>query len=234
MATPKGAVDKRCQIVLLRHAHSTANLKGILAGRDNTVGLSERGQSEARSLIQTLSQYSFDAIYVSDLKRCKETIAPYLAHSGKKAERSRVIMEMDYGRWSGKPLKKLSTLPLWNLIQSRPSLVRFPDGESFSEMHLRANQGVIDMTQGKKCILVVSHGDVIKSIVAHHLGLPLDNFQRISIDPASITRIMFPSSQVISMNDTSHLRAESASKDLATKRSLRRDEYSLGGGAGQI
>lgn len=232
------ATNKRCEIVLLRHAHSTANLKGVLAGRDNTVGLSPRGLDEANLVAEFLvgkESAKFDAIYVSDLKRCKETIAPLLKKLGAKALSSKAVMEMEYGTWSGKKLARLATLPLWSQIQSRPSTVRFPSGESFTEMSLRANQGILDMARGKSRILVVSHGDVIKSIVAYHLGLPLDNFQRIAIDPASITTISYAPSHLIGLNDTSHLKSfvDPAKKGLVTK-NLARDQHSLGGGAGRI
>ena len=135
---------------------------------------------------------------------------------------------MEYGDWSGKPLASLAKEELWKSIQARPSTVRFPRGESFSEMSLRANQTVLDRAQGKKRILVVSHGDVIKSMVAFHLGLSLDQFQRISIDPASVTTIRLPSSQVVSVNVTSHLSKPQHGK------MVRRDKFSLGGGQGRI
>jgi probable phosphoglycerate mutase len=221
------ASTKNTEIVLLRHAHSTANLKGILAGRDNKIGLSPRGKREAEDLVTVLSAYTFDAIYTSPLKRCLETIAPYLKASGKSSIVEENIVEMEYGEWSGKPLVKLARLKLWASIQSRPSTVRFPGGESFSEMSLRANQAIIDRSAGAERILVVSHGDVIKSVVAFHLGLPLDSFQRISIDPASISTIRYPSSHVTSVNVTSHL-------SRGEKSGHKRDRFSLGGGSGRI
>ena len=236
MATPK-----KCEIVLLRHAHSTANLKGVLAGRDNTVGLSPRGEAEAQQVAQVLAQGKFDAIYVSDLKRCKQTIAPLLKTTGARPVASKEILEMDYGTWSGKPLSKLAKMPLWADIQSRPSTVRFPSGESFAEMSLRANQAVLEMAKGKSRILVVSHGDVIKSIVAYHLGLPLDNFQRIAIDPASLTTISYSPSHLISLNNVEHLQRHSESpkspkspKSAKSPKSNQRDIHSLGGGAGRV
>ncbi len=224
-----GQIGQSCEIILLRHAHSSANLKGILAGRDNTVSLSERGRVEAQEVAHALASYSFDAIFTSPLKRCLETLDPYLKASGGKAVKSEALLEMEYGEWSGKSLARLSKQKMWSVIQSRPSTVRFPSGESFLEMSMRANHGVMDMAQGKKRILIVSHGDVIKSIVAHHLGLPLDSFQRISIDPASLTTIKFPPSQVISMNSTTHL----AGYRQDSKKKVR-DRYGLGGGSGRI
>ena len=215
-------------MILLRHAHSTANLKGILAGRDNQITLSPRGEKEAVELSNYLLGLHFDAIYSSPLKRCAETIAPWVEKSGAQIEFVSDLVEMEYGEWSGQSLAKLSKKALWSSIQSRPSTVRFPGGESFSEMSTRANQAILDLSKGKHRILVVSHGDVIKSIVAFHLGMALDSFQRISIDPASITTIRVPSSQVIQVNSTSHLVSE---KPLAKGK---RDRFTLGGGQGRI
>lgn len=217
-----------CEVFLVRHAHSTANLKGVLAGRDNRVALSDRGKAEAQDLARFLSEFHFDEIHVSPLKRCNETIAPYLLQSGRKAKRSDELIEMDYGSWSGKALGSLAKSELWKSIQSRPSTVRFPRGESFTEMSLRSNQAVLGAAVGKKRILILSHGDVIKSIIAFHLGLTLDLFQRIHIDPASVSIITVPTSQILQVNSTSHLlKVGVGSKKV-------RDKYSLGGGAGAL
>ena len=222
------AKTPHCEVILLRHAHSTANLKGVLAGRDNRVSLSPRGKGEASDLADVLENFEFDAIFSSPLRRCRETIAPLLARTAQKASYLEALIEMEYGEWSGKSLATLAKEGLWKSIQNRPSTVRFPRGESFSEMSLRANQAVLEQAEGRKRILIVSHGDVIKSIVAFHLGMSLDCFQRISIDPASLSRIRVPSSQVISVNETSHLTVlNRASKS-------KRDRFTLGGGAGNL
>ena len=222
------AKDPHCEVVLLRHAHSTANLKGVLAGRDNRVSLSPRGKQEAIELANYLEGIEFDAILSSPLRRCRETIAPLLEKTSQKVSYLGELIEMEYGDWSGRPLAGLAKEGLWKSIQNRPSTVRFPSGESFSEMSLRANQAVLDQAEGRRRILIVSHGDVIKSIVAFHLGMPLDSFQRISIDPASLSRVMVPNSQIISLNATSHITAgKRASKS-------KRDRFTLGGGAGNL
>ena len=217
-----------CEVVLLRHAHSTANLKGVLAGRDNRVSLSPRGKREAVEVANYLGPLEFDAIYSSPLKRCRETLGPLLARGSLKATYLDALIEMEYGDWSGRSLALLAKEELWKSIQSRPSTVRFPRGESFSEMSLRANQTLLEKAVGKKRILIASHGDVIKAIVAFQLGLNLDSFQRISIDPASITTLRLPQSQIISVNITSHL-----SKS-ANAKSGKRDKFTLGGGQGRI
>jgi probable phosphoglycerate mutase len=222
------ARDSSCEVVLLRHAHSTANLKGLLAGRDNRVGLSERGKKEALELADYLLSQKFDAIYSSPLKRCQETLAPYLQSAKPEVKYVDELVEMEYGEWSGKSLARLSKEKLWGSIQSRPSTVRFPKGESFLEMSGRANQIVLDLAKNKARILMVTHGDVIKAIVAFHLGMPLDSFQRILIDPASITRIKIPSSQLLALNSISHLVLDKSHGR------EKRDPHNLGGGAGRI
>ena len=217
-----------CEVFIVRHAHSTANLKGVLAGRDNRVSLSPRGKREAEELADRLESLEFDEIYSSPLRRCRETLTPLLRRNGGQVKYLEDLIEMEYGEWSGKPLAALAKEELWKLIQHRPSTVRFPRGESFAEMSLRANQVLLDKARNKKRILVMSHGDVIKSIVAFNLGLALDSFQRISIDPASITTLRLPHSQLISLNVTSHLSPPNG----AAK--SKRDRFSLGGGQGQL
>jgi probable phosphoglycerate mutase len=146
------------------------------------------------------------------------------AHPSIVSERENGIIEMDYGNWSGKKISILAKRPLWREIQRRPSTVRFPDGESFLEMAARSSEAVREHAAPGKTTLFVSHGDVIKSIVAAYLGLHLDQFQRIVIEPASITSITVRdgSPMVNYLNSTSHLKnSYSASID-----------STLGGGSG--
>jgi len=218
------------QILLIRHAHSTANLKAILAGQDKTVGLSDRGMEEAQLLATYLHSlvetgFGINRVVTSPLLRARQTIAPFLSsHKGIESIRDSGMIEMDYGSWSGKKLATLSKRPLWGEIQLRPSTVRFPDGESFLEMASRSSEAVNTLALPGKTTIFVSHGDVIKAIVAGHLGLHLDQFQRIAIEPASITKISINNgSPVINfLNMTSHLK-----NSLATY-----VDSTLGGGSG--
>ncbi|MEI6216534.1 MAG: histidine phosphatase family protein [Actinomycetes bacterium] len=219
-------------IYLIRHAHSTANAAGVLAGQDRSVHLSELGSKQAELLTAVLTKMKFAKVLTSPMPRCRETISGYLKIANKSAAIAPGLNEMDYGNWSGRKLKSLSKLKLWNVIQSRPSLVRFPDGESFIEMSARANQVIADHRKVGAAICLVAHGDVIKAIVAAQLGLSLDHLQQFSIDPASITviRISNSRSMLVKLNDTSHLsvlsnRSSSKSKPAG---------YVLGGGEGRI
>jgi probable phosphoglycerate mutase len=195
------------RIVLLRHAHSVANEKNLLAGRTAGISLSKTGKDQANDLIARLGTNQFDEVAISPLQRCRETIDPWLASSG--AENRIVvddsISEVDYGNWSGKSLAALRRKAQWKVVQDFPSQMTFPEGESLLEMQGRALSGFyrLNAVKGKGPRLLVSHGDVIKSIVAHCLGMHLDQFQRLVIEPASITIIDTHSgiSRLVRFND---------------------------------
>lgn len=178
------------KIVLIRHAHSTANAAGVLSGRLPNVHLSKSGQEQAERLAERLGKLTIEQIQVSPMDRCSETLAPWLAKYGKNITvlSDHNLVEVDYGKWSGRKLATLSRAKLWRTVQGHPSAVTFPDGESLAQMQVRAMQSVHNFfTSDLELTIMVSHGDVIKAIVASSLGMHLDDFQRIVIDPASIS-----------------------------------------------
>ncbi len=222
------------QIVLIRHAHSQANAKAILSGRLPNVKLSEKGITQSLDLAQRLGVFPIRGIRVSPMDRCQETIEPWL-ESIPKFDRALVVRdemlnEVDYGSWSGKKLAVLSQHKLWNTVQNRPSAMYFPNGEGLAHMQQRAMQSVHKAVsqKGKGNVVLVSHGDVIKAIVCSALGMHLDDFQRIVIDPASVTLLDYTSGQprLTLLNDT-----RSVLTPLLT--SAARSKNLLGGGAGK-
>jgi len=200
------------QLVLIRHAHSEANAKGVLSGRISGVHLSATGITQSQALISRLGAISVSELRISPLERCAETINPWWESIGKKKNPSVEIVkdenliEVDYGKWSGRKLAILSSHKLWKTVQNNPSAMYFPSGEGLAQMQERAMRAVHSCNGSKKrgAAVLVSHGDVIKSIVASCLGMHLDDFQRIVIDPASVTIIDFSSSKprLILLNDS--------------------------------
>ena len=207
------------RIVLLRHAHSVANEKNLLAGRTAGISLSKTGKEQAKDLIARLGAIEFDEVAISPLQRCRETIDPWLTSTGAK---SRIVVddsisEVDYGSWSGKTLASLRRKAQWKVVQDFPSQMIFPGGESLLEMQGRALSGFyrLNAVKGKRPRLLVSHGDVIKSIVAHCLGMHLDQFQRLVIEPASLTIIDTDSgtSRLVRFNDAKGFLGSEESKN---------------------
>jgi probable phosphomutase (TIGR03848 family) len=218
------------RIVLLRHAHSVANEKNLLAGRTAGIALSKTGKEQAKDLIARLGNIQFDEVAISPLQRCRETIDPWLDTTGAK---SRIVVddsisEVDYGNWSGKTLASLRRKAQWKVVQDFPSQMTFPEGESLLEMQGRALSGFyrLNAVKGKGPRLLVSHGDVIKSIVAHCLGMHLDQFQRLVIEPASLTIIDTDSgtSRLVRFND--------AKGFLSSEKST--NQSALGGSTGNL
>jgi probable phosphomutase (TIGR03848 family) len=194
------------RLILVRHARSVANAQGILAGRSPGVDLDETGKQQALDLATLLADVEIDFIVRSSLIRTAQTIAPFIeSHSHIPVHIDDRITECDYGDWTGKSLGELAKDPLWKVVLKNPSHVTFPQGESMKAMALRAAACVNFWNQETdKTWLMVAHGDVIKSILADALSMHLDSFQRIGVQPASISIVDFaPTSEsVLTMNHT--------------------------------
>jgi probable phosphomutase (TIGR03848 family) len=211
--------------VFLRHAHSSANDAGILSGQLPGVSLSTKGKKQATQLVERIGSSNFDSVRISPLQRCEETITPWLNSKYSKGIKTYQIddalIEMDYGSWSGRKLSSLSREKLWKEIQNRPSTVQFPQGERMRAMQKRALSSVFASIEEKKngTHLFVSHGDVLKAIVASLLKMKLDDFQSLVIDPASLTVIDFDGekSRLLAFNDSHSPLAPMTSMEKSTK-----------------
>ena len=194
------------RLILVRHARSVANAQGILAGRSSGIDLDETGVMQAKSLAELLKDVEVDFIVRSSLIRTAQTIAPLIAMRPEvPVHIDDRITECEYGDWTGKSLAELAKEPMWKIVLKNPSHVTFPNGESMKAMALRAAACVNFWNQETdKTWLMVAHGDVIKSILADALAMHLDSFQRIGVQPASISIIDYaPTSEtVITMNHT--------------------------------
>ena len=220
-------------IILVRHSRSTANTAGVLAGQAPGISLDEVGQTQAQGLITRIGDVAISRTISSPLQRCIETISPWHQSHGKSAiEIDNNFIESNYGSWTGQNLSDLAKEPLWKEVQKQPSKVTFPNGESFQEMFSRVSEGldkVIENLGDEDNVIIVSHGDIIKLAIAKVLDLPIDNFQKLVIDPASISIVKVEKdgdlirTALISMNESgTPLTKLLASKELA----------GLGGGKG--
>jgi probable phosphoglycerate mutase len=177
-------------VYLLRHAQSSANTKGILAGQDNSVELSKKGAKEANEIVEYLESLKIAKVYCSPLTRCLQTITPFMARNSKiEFIVEPRLIEMNYGKWSGRKLSSLAKDLRWKKVISKPSTFTFPEGESFKQMRSRVDRLLADLAVQKDSVLLVTHGDVIKMILASSLGLPIDRFQGFVAEPASVSTV---------------------------------------------
>ncbi len=232
-------------VFLVRHGRTAANATGVLAGWSPGVVLDDKGREQARAVGERLLPVVLAAIVTSPLERTQETAAAINAARSTAApvhidER---VGECKYGDWTNQPLKTLSKDPLWKVVQAHPSAAVFPGGEGLAEMSQRAvgavrqwNAQLAGEFGDDVSYAIVSHGDVIKAIVADALGMHLDAFQRISIDPCSVTIIRYTELRpfVLKTNDTGSDLSAFAPAPKKGRRSSKKasSDAAVGGGAG--
>lgn len=223
-------------VILVRHGRTTANASGVLAGRTAGVKLDETGRTQAARTGERLSVVPLVGLVTSPLERCRQTARAILQQQPDSLSTAieKGITECDYGEWQGRKLAELAKEDLWKVVQGQPSAAAFPGGESLATMQarsvaaIRRHDAAFEAEHGPGAVWVaVSHGDIIKSILADALGMHLDLFQRINVNPASVSIVRYGAARpdVVATNtdagDLSWLRARPAGDDAA-----------VGGGAG--
>lgn len=221
--------------ILVRHGRTPANAEGILAGWTPGVHLDDTGLKQAHDVAERLAPLRLSAVVSSPLERTVQTAQAIIGQqrSVTEVQLEERLGECRYGEWTNRPLAELSRLPLWKTVQERPSAVTFPDGESLPAMQARALAAVHEWNARlgeRSTYVLVSHGDVIKAIVADALGMHLDAFQRIVVDPGSVSVVRY------ARGGTSVIHVNDRGSDLSTLgRSARRRRVdgAVGGGSGE-
>lgn len=191
-------------VLLVRHGRTTANATGVLAGRAAGVSLDQIGREQAALTGERLAAIPLVGVVSSPLERCQQTAQLILDRQAGTpyAPLEPDITECDYGQWQGRTLSDLANEDLWSIVQLQPSAVIFPGGESMAAMQTRAvaairrHDAAFEAEYGPGAVWVaVSHGDIIKSIVADALGMHLDLFQRLNVGPASVSIVRYSASR---------------------------------------
>ena len=185
-------------VILLRHGRSTSNGAHTLAGRSPGVDLDDKGREQAAALVERLGSLPIRALVRSPLLRCERTLEPLAAALRLEPIVDDRLTEVDYGQWTGRKIGDLVKEPLWRVVQAQPSAAVFPGGEGLAQVQARAVAAVREHDRklrgdndGDALWLACAHGDVIKAVLADALGIHLDGFQRITVDPASISVIRY-------------------------------------------
>jgi probable phosphomutase (TIGR03848 family) len=230
-------------VVLVRHGRTHANTSGVLAGWSSGVFLDEEGEEQVQRVAAALADIPVTAVITSPLDRTQQTAEAILAaqraagHSPQFHVEPR-IGECRYGEWTGRALADLAQEPLWSSVQAHPSSVTFPgaEGESMLAMQHRATSAIREWnaTLGEEALsVVVSHGDVIKAVLADALGMHLDHFQRIHIDPASLSVIHYtPHRPFVFRTNSSSESIGAFIQGVVHKRKAGSSDAEVGGGAG--
>ena len=223
----------------------------MLAGRLPGVHLDDAGVAQAVKVGERLADVRLAAAVTSPLERCRETAREITRRqpAAMRASVDRQLSECDYGEWQGRPLKELAKEKLWKTVQAQPSAATFPGGESMRAMQdrgvaaVRRHDARVAAEHGEDAVwLCVSHGDVIKSILADALGSHLDLFQRIHVDPASVSVIRYTEARPFVLGTNTHAgdlawltppaKSRSRSGTASGRGSRSSTDAAVGGGAG--
>jgi len=185
-------------VILLRHGRSTSNTAGTLAGRSEGVDLDDKGREQAAGLVDRIGDLRIRAVVSSPMLRCRRTVEPLAEALCLEPAVDDRLSEVDYGEWTGRKIGELVNEPLWRVVQAHPSAAVFPGGEGLAQVQARAVAAVREHDQrlaeqhGADVLwLACSHGDVIKAVIADAFGTHLDSFQRINVDPGSISVVRY-------------------------------------------
>jgi probable phosphomutase (TIGR03848 family) len=234
-------------VILVRHGRTTANASGVLAGRLPGVRLDDTGHEQVARTADRIAAVPVVGVVTSPQERCRQTAKAIAAAQpdGRDGAAARVrpvtergLAECDYGEWQGRTLRELGKEKLWQVVQRQPSAAAFPGGEAMVTMQHRAVEAVrrhdaaVEAEHGPGAVWVaVSHGDIIKAVLADALGMHLDLFQRINVDPASVSVVQYTPDRPYVLATNTH------GGDLSwlarpAKRPTRKTGAVVGGGAG--
>jgi probable phosphomutase (TIGR03848 family) len=195
-------------LFLVRHGltpHTGEKLSGWLPG----ISLSDEGRTQVAGLVERMKPVHLDFVYSSPLERCVETARPVAASKGLRLRVREGLGEVRYGDWEGKRLRTLAKTKLWKQVMARPSEARFPGGETIRETQFRAVSAVeqLHAAHADRSVAAVTHADVIRVLLAHYAGIPIDLYHRLVVAPVSVTVLWLGGGgpRVLKVNDTGSL-----------------------------
>ena len=191
-------------ILLIRHA-AHVELGQVLSGRRRDVSLSKEGLEQAEIVADLLGVEPLAGIYCSPRERAYYTARTIADEHEMKPQPEDSLDEVDFGDWTGRRFDELEGDPAWDEWNAARGSARPPSGESMTEAVARAVAGLegLGARHAEEMIAAVSHCDIIRGVIAHYLGLPLDNLLRFDVDPASVSRIAIGNwgARVMSINE---------------------------------
>ncbi len=169
------------------------------------MALSRDGLQQAGIVADLLGVEPLAAVYSSPRERAFYTARQIAEPHELKAKVLDALDEVDFGDWTGRSFDELEGDPLWDAWNGARASARPPAGESMAEAVARAVAGLETLAErhADGYVAAVSHCDIIRGVIAHYLGLPLDNLLRFDIDPASVSRLVVGSwgARVMSVNE---------------------------------
>ena len=197
-------------VLLVRHAQTNSNLSGFYMGWSNE-DLNDVGYTQARRLSSRLASLPIASVYSSPLRRAYATSEIICESLNLEPRVLDELIEIQLGDWQGLHMDEIKRRwpELWQQSRIDPSELTMPNGESFREVAeraVRAFERVVGANRDKQAV-IVTHDVIVKLLVAHVLVVPNSIYRRFEISNASLSviRLSDTRSQLVMLNDTSHL-----------------------------
>jgi len=178
------------KLLLVRHAAPVDAARGRCYGRLD-VGLSPDGQAQAAGLVRALDGVQLAAIVSSPARRAVDTALPLAEPRGLEVEVLDGLGELDFGELEGKTYDEIAaTRPeLYAQWMTEPTSVRFPGGESYDDLRRRTETTIAGLREAYEgeTVAVVTHGGIVRAVVAGTLGVAPERIFRLGVDYASVT-----------------------------------------------
>ncbi len=177
-------------ILLVRHGQTDENVSGRISGQ-GPAPLNGRGQEQAKLAAQVLAPLNVTRLISSPVVRAFQTATILDEHLQLGIEEQPDLREVGYGDWEGQTFQAVRDGNAFKLAMNDPINAVFPNGESLVSVQQRSVRVVEAIRQGaaQEVAVLVSHGDVIRMLVAHYLGMTFNDYRRITIDNGAISVI---------------------------------------------
>lgn len=200
-------------IMVVRHAESVANSRGIYQGQTHDTDLSDLGRKQAKALAKKAKTLGIKKIISSPLKRTYQTALAVAGEMGCDIEINEMLIETNHGVWEGKHKNwiKENFNDIYDLWQKKPGEVSFPGGEAFSDT-VKRTLSFLELTDFKKNTLVVTHDNIIRVMVSLISNSDINKIWEIPLETASLNffevnkvdqKNVF---RILKLNDVEHLK----------------------------
>jgi broad specificity phosphatase PhoE len=153
------------------------------------IPLSERGRAQADAVVPLVRTLGPVQLLSSPIARAQETAAVLGAALGLPVSVEADLAEVDYGAWEGRSYADLVQDPAYTAFCAGAPGASSPAGEEVRTAQARALAAIrrllLEAPPGPVC--VVSHGDLIRLLLAAFLGLAVEEFRRLRIDTCGLS-----------------------------------------------
>ena len=173
--------------ILMRHGETAWNRDRRVMG-DLDIPLSDEGRVQCEHAARLLESFAIDRIVSSPLVRARETADIVAAHLGHSIEEDPRLVEVRFGEWQGKTYEDVATDPRYRAFAADPVSNPTPGGDTAESVQRRGLESLATVRAGE-CVLFVTHGDIIRTLICHFLASPLAAYRRIRTDNGGLSAI---------------------------------------------